>query len=219
MKRAEKPRPRVRRTPEEARALILGAASALLRERHPETIGLKDVATRAGVSHALVTHYFGTIDGLIDAALEALADANRQDLTRRITEHPEEGPRAWMEHFFAWVMRPEAARLLAWSFLSGKTTRSDFFSRRTRGLKKMADLLEARFKDELDLSREDVEFVLLLLMSSTFGYAIGRGGFWSALGVDKPREEEDAMFQRRLADVVEALIADRARRKNEGRRR
>ncbi len=205
----ERPRPRIRRSPEEARELILGATRQLLRERAPDAIGLKDVARAAGVSHALVTHYFGTIDALVDAALETLAEANRHELVRRVLGRADEGPRAWMEQWFEWVTRPEAPRLLAWSFLTGKTTRADFFSRRTRGLSKFADLMQQRFAGELDVSREDIEFILLLLMAAPFGYAIGRAGFWSGLGKDKPGPEEDAMFFGRLADLVERLIEDR----------
>lgn len=211
-KREPATRVRVRRSPEEARETILHAARDLLRESTPDEIGLKDVAAKAGVSHALVTHYFGSIDTLVDAALEAYAEQNRRELAKLMLERAGEGPRAWLAHVFAWVMRPEAPRLLAWSFLSGKIARSDFFSRRTRGMKNVADLVEARFKDELDLSREDVEFVLLLVMSATFGYAIGRSGFWAGLGVDRPGKAEDNMFERKLADLVELLIRERRRR-------
>lgn len=188
------------------------AAQGLLRDKIPDEIGLKDVAEEAGVSHALVTHYFGSIDKLVDAALEAHAEDNRRSLIELMLDRAEEGPRAWLAHVFEWVLRPEAPRLLAWSFLSGKIARSDFFSRRTRGMKTVADLVEARFRDELDLSREDVEFVLLLVMSATFGYAIGRSGFWAGLGVDKPGKEEDALFERKLADLVEILVRERRRR-------
>jgi AcrR family transcriptional regulator len=204
--------PRIRRSPDEARGLILEAAKKLVREKPPDAIGLKDVAREAGVSHALVTHYFGTIDALIDASLESLAEANRQDLFARIQSSAGGGPRAWMEQYFAWVMRPEAARLLAWTYLTGKTARSDFFSKRTRGLKKTADLLEARFAGELDVSREEIELALMLLMTSSFGYAIGRSGFWGGLGVDKPGAEQDQAFLGSLADVIESLM-ERRRKK------
>jgi AcrR family transcriptional regulator len=189
----------------------LEAARELIRERLPDAIGLKDVAERAGVSHALVTHYFGGIDRLVGAALEAHAEQNRNELVKLMLERAEDGPKVWLSHLFSWVMRPEAPRLLAWSFLSGKIARSDFFSRRTRGLKKVADLIEERFSRDLAFDREDVEFALLLVMSATFGYAIGRAGFWGGLGVDKPGPKEDEMFQRRLGELLEQLMRERLR--------
>jgi AcrR family transcriptional regulator len=182
-----------------------------LSHRGPDAVGLKDVAREAGVSHALVTHYFRTIDRVIDAALESVAEGNRRVLTGRILGG-EEGPRAWMDQWFEWVTRPEAARFLAWSFLTGRTTRSDFFSRRTRGLKQVADAIEERLAAEfgsVPLSRQDLEFVLLLLMAAPFGYAIGRDGYWAGLGVDRPGEKEDRFFFDRLAELVEGTLRQR----------
>jgi TetR/AcrR family transcriptional regulator, repressor for neighboring sulfatase len=189
----------------------LNAAKKLVCEVPPDALGLKSVAAAAGVSHALVTHYFGTIDALINDALESLAEENRRQLTEKITAE-ESSPREWLRHLFGWVLRPEAARLLAWSHITGSVTRSDFFSRRSRGLRKVADLLEARFEGHLDVSREDIEDLLLLVMSASFGYAIGRSGFWGGLGVDKPTEEQDDRFFEVLASLVERRIAERLRR-------
>ena len=39
---------------------------------------MKDVARGAGVSHALVSHYFGTYDALVEAVLERRAEAIRR---------------------------------------------------------------------------------------------------------------------------------------------
>jgi TetR/AcrR family transcriptional regulator, repressor for neighboring sulfatase len=210
-RRAEPTRPRSRRTPEASRELILGAAKRLIRELPPDSLGLKSVAEAAGVSHALVTHYFGTIDALVNDTLESLAEENRRELMVKIGSE-ESSPREWLRQLFDWVLRPEAARLLAWSHLTGKVTRSDFFSKRSRGLRKVADRLEARFEGRLDVSRREVEDLLLLVMSASFGYAIGRAGFWGGLGIDKPTEQEDERFFELLAELVERRMAERVRR-------
>jgi AcrR family transcriptional regulator len=208
---AEPTRPRSRRSPEAARELILGAAKRLVRELPPDALGLKSVAQAAGVSHALVTHYFGTIDALVNDTLESIAEENRRELMVKIGSE-ESSPREWLRQLFDWVLKPEAARLLAWSHLTGKVTRSDFFSKRSRGLRKIADLLEARFEGSVDASRRDIEDLLLLVMSASFGYAIGRAGFWGGLGVDKPTEQEDERFFELLAELVERRVAERLRR-------
>ncbi len=80
------PRPRARRDPDEARALILGAAERLFGSRGPDAVGLKDVARAAGVSHALVSHYFGTYEGLVDAALERRAQKLRERVAALLAE-------------------------------------------------------------------------------------------------------------------------------------
>lgn len=58
---------RIRRTPEEARRLILDAAEASMVSKGPAGIRLQDVARSAGVSHSNVLHHFGSRAGLIEA--------------------------------------------------------------------------------------------------------------------------------------------------------
>lgn len=60
-------RKRVRRTPEEARRLILDAAQASMASRGPAGIRLQHVARAAGLSHSSVLHHFGSRAGLIEA--------------------------------------------------------------------------------------------------------------------------------------------------------
>jgi len=67
---------RIRRTPEEAKRLILDAAEASMGAAGPAGIRLVQIAERAGVSHPTVLHHFGSREGLIQAlnrrALEEL---------------------------------------------------------------------------------------------------------------------------------------------------
>jgi AcrR family transcriptional regulator len=59
---------RIRRRPEDARALILDAAEALMTERGgPAALRLQDVAKKAGVSHPTILHHFGSREGLVRA--------------------------------------------------------------------------------------------------------------------------------------------------------
>lgn len=209
--RAAPAAPRRRRSPEEARRLILDATTRLLAERGPDAVGLKDVAAEAGVSHALVTHYFGTVDGLIDAALEDNAESQREALLAQILGRPDAGPREWMDAWFRWADRPAVARLLAWSFLSGRVAKEDFFARRLRGARRIADAVEQRVRADRGqppFRRADLDFAVLLILAATHGYALGKKGYWPSLGVDDPGEAEDRFFFDRLADLVlGALLA------------
>jgi AcrR family transcriptional regulator len=67
---------RVRRRPEEAKALILDAAEASMKAGGPAALRLQDVARAAGVSHPTILHHFGSREGLVRAlnlrSLEAL---------------------------------------------------------------------------------------------------------------------------------------------------
>jgi AcrR family transcriptional regulator len=58
---------RIRRTPDDARRLILEAAEAGMADGGPASLRLETVAKAAGVSHPTILHHFGSRDGLIQA--------------------------------------------------------------------------------------------------------------------------------------------------------
>lgn len=58
---------RIRRTAEDARALILEAAEKTMAKQGPAGIRLQDVAKAAGVSHPTILHHFGSREGLVRA--------------------------------------------------------------------------------------------------------------------------------------------------------
>lgn len=197
--------PRTRRSPEEARRLILDATLTLLARVGPDAIGLKDVAAEAGVSHALVTHYFGTFDALIEAAFADYTTRTRSDLLARLGSLAGEGPAGWVNAAAAHLAEPVYARLALWAMLSGRAEQADFFPTRERGLERVADALVAKLAaDGRPPEREDVEFAMLLVLSALTGYAAAGRALWGSLG-RKPSQERDAGFRERLADVVAHL--------------
>src|SRR5438270_3100651 len=58
---------RARRTPEEARQLILETAQQLIARAGPEGLRLQEIAAAAGISHPLILHHFGSREGLVRA--------------------------------------------------------------------------------------------------------------------------------------------------------
>lgn len=181
--------------------MILGAAGRLFEQRGPDAVGLKDVAEEAGVSHALVTHYFGTYEGLVEAVMEAQTDALRADLLARVATARDEGPEAWIELAFQSVSSGQG-RLIAWAILSGRTERSDFFARRVKGMAIVADAVEAWAQAQgKPVDRDDLEVALLLSVASSMGYAVGRSVLWGALGRE-PSEERDRRVRRRFAAML-----------------
>ena len=208
-----RPAPRKRRTPEEARSEILVAAQRLLAERGPDAIGLKDVAKEAGVSHALVSHYFGTYDALVEAALREHVLSARAETLARIADAVRAGPRDWVDMTFEQLAHPLSGRLIAWTILSGRMEHEDFFPRREQGMKLVADAIEARVRAELGDDappREEIERTMLLVFSAALGYSVARSVMWSSLS-RAPTAERDRGFREWLASfVAESLPGARA---------
>jgi AcrR family transcriptional regulator len=202
-----RPKARTRRTPEESRARILSAAQALLSQHGPDAIGLKEVAAEAGVSHALVTHYFGTYDALVENALAERSNTLRDELLARLASGGLlDDVGATIDRIVEAVAHPLYGRLAIWAILTGRAGRSDFFARRERGLARIVDLLEARGSGE---DREELEFLVVLVLTSAVGWTLGRDVLLAAL----EREEapgRDAWFRGRLAKLVERMLDEGA---------
>ena len=77
------PMTRIRRSPEAARKHIIEAARRLLIAEGPRALKLQRVGKEAGMSHASVVHYFGSIEGLTKEVMKdshrSLRESLRQD--------------------------------------------------------------------------------------------------------------------------------------------
>ena len=71
---------RLRRTPEEARRLILDTAQDLIARSGPEGLRLQEIAAAAGISHPLILHHFGSREGLVRALVQQAVDELRDKL-------------------------------------------------------------------------------------------------------------------------------------------
>lgn len=77
---------RIRRTPEDACALILDAAEKTMGAQGPAGLRLQDVAKAAGVSHPTILHHFGSRAGLVRALNLRGLDQLRSQLLDRISQ-------------------------------------------------------------------------------------------------------------------------------------
>ena len=75
---------RIRRTPEDARTLILDAAEKTMGREGPAALRLQDVAREAGVSHPTILHHFGSREGLVRALILRGLERLRSALLERI---------------------------------------------------------------------------------------------------------------------------------------
>jgi TetR/AcrR family transcriptional regulator, repressor for neighboring sulfatase len=207
-RRAAPPPPRIRRDPEAARALILDTAAALFADRGPDAVGIKDVARRAGISHALVTHYFGTFDALVESVLERHAAQLRQEIQALVAGDDPLDPGALLDRVWEAAKDPTTARLMAWALLSGRSDGAQFFPRRVKGLKLVVDALEARSRSRRlpALSRAELEDLVATAVAFTFGYALMRGALAASLGRDES-DADDARLRRGFQAFIDAQLA------------
>lgn len=199
--------PRRRRPPEVARQEILDAAERVFTASQPDRVGLKEVAREAGVSHALITHYFGTYAGLIEAALERRIRTVREELLARLRESGAlSRPGALIALLFRSLEDPVHLRLTRWLFASERPAASHAFALRDHGLKLVAHHVAAALAAQPD--REliaKVELALVTAVSAAYGYAVGKHAFVAALGRE-PSPELDAEVQSTLAQMLLAYL-------------
>src|SRR5215475_63485 len=132
--------PRRRRSPERARQEILDAAERVFARSQPDQVGLKEVAREAGVSHALITHYFGTYAGLLEAALERRIRATREAALARLREPDAlSRPGDLLELLFRMLQDPVHLRLMRWMLASERPAASHAFALQERGLAVIAE--------------------------------------------------------------------------------
>jgi AcrR family transcriptional regulator len=79
------PGKRARRTPEEARRLILDTAQAAIARTGPEGLRLQDIAAAAGISHPLILHHFGSREGLVRALTQEAVIELKDKLVATLT--------------------------------------------------------------------------------------------------------------------------------------
>ncbi len=194
---------RVRRTPDQARKLILDTTLAQVAERGPQDIGLKDIAKAAGISHGLVSHYFGTLENLIEEAFSLHIRGMRETMLVRLRQDPVDSVASWVDHLFAIVTHPLHGRLIAWSLITGRAADPDFITRREGGLGTAAAILASRFPE---VPRESIDYAVVFAVSTAVGYSTAGDIFWDSIG-QTITDARSAELRRLLSDALHALFA------------
>jgi len=205
--RVGRERVRRRRAPEEAKRELLDAAERLFTEFQPDRVGLKEVAREAGVSHALITHYFGTYGGLIEATLERRLRALREVTLERLRvagalSRPDE----LIALLFQAFEDPVHLRLMRWLLASERPAAVHAFGLQENGLQIVANQVAAAL--DPTPSREligKVELALLTAVSAAYGYALGKHALAGALG-RAASAALDAQVQQTMAAMVRSHI-------------
>ena len=108
---------RIRRTPEEARRVILDAAEQIMGRTGPGGLRLQEVADAAGVSHPAILHHFESREGLIRALNRRTIEDLGESLRER-TDAPMAGRGEGLRAAFA-AYRGGLAQRIVWLLQSG----------------------------------------------------------------------------------------------------
>lgn len=204
--------PRRRRSPELARREILDAAERVFAAFQPDQVGLKEVAREAGVSHALITHYFGTYAGLLEATLERRLCVTREATLARLRE-PDAltRPDEMLAVLFRTLEDPVHLRLMRWLLASERPAAAHAFGLQHRGLAIVSEQVARAIVPDPDRGFvHDVELTLLAAVSAAYGYALAKHALAGALGREPTRELDDQV-RRTLAAMVHAHITTNTR--------
>jgi AcrR family transcriptional regulator len=205
--RGERRAARQRRAPEVARHLLLDAAETLFARRQPHDVGLKAVAREAGVSHALITHYFGTYGGLVEAALERRLAALRERIRDRLREAGAVSrPDELLDMLFDALEDPVHVRLMKWIVASERPV--PIFALQQKGLAVIAQQVTAALRPQP--TREmvaAVELALVTAVAAATGYAINKGALAAAVG-QEPSRGLDAGVRKTLAAMVQGYLRE-----------
>jgi AcrR family transcriptional regulator len=198
---------RRRRAPEEARVEILDAAERVFVEFQPDQVGLKHVAREAGVSHALITHYFGTYANMCEAVLERRVRALRTGILERLKDSASlSRPAELLAILFSALEDPVHVRLTRWLLASERPSAAHAFALREQGLVliayHVAHALDPQPSRQLV---ERVELALMTAVAAAYGYAIGKYALVGALGREASIEL-DQQVQKTLGEMLQAYL-------------
>lgn len=170
---------RIRRTPEEARAVILDAAEKRLERLGLEGLNVVGVADEAGLSHASVIHHFGNTAGMRQALDTRMVEALLSDLVNALKSDTE--PQKILAAVFHAMAGAGHAKLLAWRALNeGESDLPDPAVQRL--FKELIRRTGERF-NESDPDR--LRNCLLLIASAAIGLGVSGSALPVLLGVDK----------------------------------
>lgn len=161
------PMRRVRRSPEEARRLILETAQALITRTGPEGLRLQDIAAEAGISHSLILHHFGNRAGLV-RALTQQTTAELRDRLLAAMAQPESSPEELLDRVFDSFAGGLAQRL-AWLAVMDPEGEAEEMRH------EVADTLHQRrlaAAPGLAIPREDTQWLVHLVAVAAFGEAL-----------------------------------------------
>ncbi len=184
---------RVRRTPEEARSLILGVAAERLSEFGLDGLNISGVAKAAGMSHATVIHHFGSTGAMREALLAQMTRELLADVIAALDHN--ESPDQILDRLFSMLSRDGHGRLLAWlaldqQALDGANAASNLFT----------DIIDAIAEEHGD--RAHAKQIVFLVAMAAMGQSICGDALSNLIGMS---DRETRAFPAWLADRIREI--------------
>ena len=184
---------RVRRTPEEAKSLILGIASDRLSALGLEGLNISGVAKDAGMSHATVIHHFGSTGAMRKALLEKMTHDLLSDVMVALNHHEE--PARVLDHLFEMLSHGGHGRLLAWLALDQQA-----FSPASESKGLFTDILNKIAEDSGDPVH--AKQIIFLVAIAAMGKSICGDAIAGLIGIN---ETEARQFPEWLAEHIQRI--------------
>jgi TetR/AcrR family transcriptional regulator, repressor for neighboring sulfatase len=193
---------RIRRTAEDARALILDAAEAQLRERGPDGLRLKDLAREVGVSHPAILHHFGSRTGLVQAVIARTTERMQAQIMAALARDfdPVAGA-TLLDRVFRVLGDRGIARTLAWLCLASETPPADLMATHVRTLAEAVHRVRCERHPDAEASFEDTLFTVTLAAMAPIGNAIAGEALRASAG-----QGDDPDAERRFVVWFAALV-------------
>lgn len=188
---------RVRRTPDEAKRLILDAAERQLLDGGPDAVRVRVVAAELGITDAAIHYHFSSRQGLVEAVIHRAGRRVRDDLTATVAawRADELDLGALVERLRATMEDEGQSRLTAWMVLTGWRPEG-------RGLlRPVADAVHDRRSQPAPV--DDTLFAIALIGLVTWGNALMGDPWRRSVGLPSDR----ATSERFLAWTV-GLVDD-----------
>ena len=184
---------RIRRTPEEAKSLILRVASDRLSIHGLEGLNISGVARDAGMSHATVIHHFGSTGAMREALLEKMTHDLLSDVMVALNHHQE--PARVLDQLFETLSHGGHGRLLAWLALDQQA-----FSPGSGSKGLFTDILDRIAKDSGDPVH--AKQIIFLVAIAAMGKSICGDAIAGLIGMN---ETEAQQFPGWLAEHIQRI--------------
>lgn len=185
---------RVRRSPAEARALILNAAKKRLKAVGPEGLQVKEIAAIAGVTHSTILHHFGSAEGLRIELAEHMVEELLDDILQVMDAHEEFVPEDHSILFkvFGVLSDDGHARLIAWTMLRGANLQTaqdgeakikDLFKRIIEGVAAAVQAAAGEMVVNDDVAMRQARFIVYLVATTAVGDGIAGPNLAELIGL------------------------------------